>query len=162
MMTTFHIHRVGANELPLMHGLLDTFSEAFDDPESYTANRPPAEYLTRLLHSDTFVALVALHGEAVVGALAAYELQKFEQARSEFYIYDLAVNEPFRRRGIASALIVALQQIAAERGASVIFVQADYGDDPAIALYTALGTREDVMHFDIPVPPAALASSSTP
>jgi hypothetical protein len=28
-------------------------------------------------------------------------------------------------------------------------VQADYGDDPAVALYTKLGVREDVMHFDI-------------
>ena len=36
-------------------------------------------------------------------------------------------------------------------GAYVIFVQADYGDDPAIALYTKLGIREDVMHFDIPI-----------
>jgi aminoglycoside 3-N-acetyltransferase I len=34
----------------------------------------------------------------------------------------------------------------------VVFVQADRGDDPAIALYTKLGTREDVLHFDIPVP----------
>ena len=25
-----------------------------------------------------------------------------------------------------------------------------YGDYPAIALYPELGTREDVMHFDIP------------
>jgi aminoglycoside 3-N-acetyltransferase I len=28
-------------------------------------------------------------------------------------------------------------------------VQADHGDDAAIALYTKLGTREDVLHFDI-------------
>jgi hypothetical protein len=34
----------------------------------------------------------------------------------------------------------------------VIFVQADIGDDPAIALYTKLGVREDVLHFDIAVP----------
>ena len=27
--------------------------------------------------------------------------------------------------------------------------QANHGDEPAIALYTKLGTREDVMHFDI-------------
>jgi aminoglycoside 3-N-acetyltransferase I len=33
----------------------------------------------------------------------------------------------------------------------VIFVQADPGDAPAIALYESLGTREDVHHFDIPV-----------
>lgn len=32
-----------------------------------------------------------------------------------------------------------------------MYVQADYGDEPAIALYTKLGVREDVMHFDIAV-----------
>jgi hypothetical protein len=31
-----------------------------------------------------------------------------------------------------------------------MFVQADRGDDPAIALYSKLGVREDVLHFDIP------------
>jgi aminoglycoside 3-N-acetyltransferase I len=32
-----------------------------------------------------------------------------------------------------------------------MFVQADLGDDPAIALYTKLGSREDVLHFDIAI-----------
>jgi aminoglycoside 3-N-acetyltransferase I len=31
----------------------------------------------------------------------------------------------------------------------VIYVQADHGDAPAISLYESLGTREDVLHFDI-------------
>jgi len=31
----------------------------------------------------------------------------------------------------------------------VIFVQGDYGDDPAIALYTKLGIREYVLHLGI-------------
>jgi len=44
-----------------------------------------------------------------------------------------------------------LKPIARERGAWVIFVQADNADDPAIQLYTKLGAREDVLHFDIPV-----------
>jgi aminoglycoside 3-N-acetyltransferase I len=30
-----------------------------------------------------------------------------------------------------------------------MFVQADMGDEPAIALYSKLGVREDVLHFDI-------------
>ena len=55
------------------------------------------------------------------------------------------------RQGIATALIHALRSIAAARGAYVIFVQADLGDEAAIALYTKLGVREDVLHFDIPV-----------
>ena len=88
----------------------------------------------------------------MVGGIAAYVLDKFEQERSEIYIYDLAVAETHRRQGIATALIVELQRIGADRGSYVIFVQADHGDDPAIALYTKLGLREDVLHFDIPVP----------
>lgn len=106
-----------------------------------------------MLESDTFIAVAAFTGEQVVGGLAAYVLPKFEQARSEIYIYDLAVAEAYRRQGIATATINELQRIAALRGAYVIFIQADHGDDPAIALYTKLGRREDVLHFDIPVPP---------
>jgi len=76
-------------------------------------------------------------------------LDKLEQRRSEIYIYDLAVAEAHRRQGIATALIEELKDIASRIGAWVIYVQADYGDEPAIALYEKLGTREDVMHFDI-------------
>ena len=39
--------------------------------------------------------------------------------------------------------------MAREAGASVIFVQADYEDPPAIALYEKLGVRAEVLHFDI-------------
>ena len=74
---------------------------------------------------------------------------KFEQERSEFYIYDLAVREDQRRRGVATSLIVELRQLAAAAGAEVVFVQADHGDDAAIALYAGLGRREEVLHFDI-------------
>jgi len=95
--------------------------------------------------------LVASNGSEVVGGLVAYELHKLERARSEIYIYDLAVAEAHRRRGIATTLIERLREIARERGAWVVYVQADHGDDPAIALYAKLGVREEVLHFDIPV-----------
>jgi aminoglycoside 3-N-acetyltransferase I len=66
----------------------------------------------------------------------------------------LAVAETHRGRGISTALIAELQRIGTGCGAYVIFVQADHGDDPAIALYTGLGAGEEVLHFDIAVPPA--------
>jgi aminoglycoside 3-N-acetyltransferase I len=53
--------------------------------------------------------------------------------------------------GFATALIQELKKIAVARSAYVIFVQTDIKDDPAIALYTKLGVREDVLHFDIAV-----------
>jgi aminoglycoside 3-N-acetyltransferase I len=129
--------------------MLGLFSDAFDDPESYLNHPPNDTYLTRLLASDTFIAVAAFAAGQVVGGLTGYVLHKFEQERSEFYIYDLAVAEEFRRQGIATELINSIKRIAQQRGIYVIFVQADYGDDPAVALYTKLGTREDVMHYDI-------------
>lgn len=56
---------------------------------------------------------------------------------------------PVERHGVATALIDALKPIALDRGAWVIFVQADPPDGPAVALYDKLGTREEVLHFDI-------------
>ena len=150
----FEVRRLFAGDLPVMRDLLRVFGEAFDEIETFSARKPGDDYLKRLLGKSDFVALAALDRGEVVGGLAAYELQKFEQERSEYYIYDLAVRESSRRRGVATALIEELRRIAAAKGVYVIFVQADYGDDPAIALYTKLGIREDVMHFDIAVPGA--------
>ncbi len=143
------VRMLSAADLPLARAMLDLFGREFEDAPSYCERQPDDTYLRRLLGSDTFVAIVACVGERVVGALAGYVLPKFEQARSEFYIYDLAVDAHHRRRGVATAMIERLRQLAAERGIYVIFVQADHGDDPAIALYTKLGVREDVLHFDI-------------
>jgi aminoglycoside 3-N-acetyltransferase I len=147
----FRVQTLGPADIARMRGLLAMFGEAFEDPQTY-ASAPPGEgYLGRLLARDDFVALAATKGEEVVGGLAAYELTKFEQERRELYIYDLAVARAHRRQGIATALIRELQRVAAARGAWVIYVQADLRDEPAIALYTKLGTREDVLHFDIGV-----------
>ena len=149
----FTICTLTAADGPLLRALLATFGEAFDDVATYTSAQPATAYLERLLAGDSFIAMAAVKDGAVVGGLAAYELRKFERERSEIYIYDLAVSADHRRQGIATALINALREVAAARGAYVIFVQADRGDDPAIELYTKLGKREDVLHFDIP--PAA-------
>lgn len=147
------IRQLKPNDVGLMVALSTFFGEAFSDMQTYTEKRPSEDYLKGLLRSDTFIALVALEEMKVVGGLAAYELKKFEQERSEIYIYDLAVSSNYRRKGIATALIQRLKLIAADRGAYVIFVQADTDieEGPAIALYTKLGQREEVLHFDISV-----------
>jgi len=141
---------LSVSDLSVLKDLLAVFGEAFGEPETYQGAVPSDAYLEALLGKPHFIAFAALRGAEVVGGLAAYELEKFEQARSEVYIYDLAVREGHRRKGVATGLIRALGRIAKERGAYVMFVQADTGDAPAIRLYESLGTREDVHHFDIP------------
>ncbi len=140
---------LGPSDIVEFRALLALFGSAFDDLKTYVDAQPDDNYVRHLLASDTFIAIASFDGATPIGGLAAYVLRKFEQARSEIYIYDLAVAEQHRRQGVATALITELRRLAVERGAYVIYVQADYGDDAAIALYTKLGTREDVMHFDI-------------
>ena len=147
------VKQICAHEISQMQALMDVFAEAFQDRETYSGDRPDTDYLRGLLQSDYFIALAAFDDANIVGGLAAYELRKFEQRRSEIYIYDLAVLLPFRRKGIATRLIGKLGELAELRGAWVMFVQADTAeeDQPAIELYSKLGLREEVLHFDIPV-----------
>ncbi len=132
-----------------LKGLLKVFGEAFEDVATYQKAIPDDTYLKNLLSKEHFIVLVVLHEDEVVGGLAAYELEKFEQNRREIYIYDLAVSQHHRRKGIATKLINELKNIAIKRNTYVIFVQADQGDLPAIKLYQTLGSEEEVLHFDI-------------
>ena len=143
------IRRLGSRDVETARQLNRLFSEAFDDPVSYESAPPGRSYLAEILGRDSVITLVAEADGELVGGLVAYVLPKLEQERSEIYIYDLAVVARRRREGIATALIGELQEVAADIGAWVIYVQADYGDAPAIALYEKLGRREDVMQFDI-------------
>lgn len=145
------VKRICADDLPLMRAVNALYAKAFEAPSDYPADQPDDAYLRRHLVDPNVIALAALTGERIVGGLTGYVLPKLEQARSELYIYDLAVAEDWRRKGLATALIEATKTIGRDSGAWVVFVQADYGDDPAIALYTKLGAREDVMHFDIQI-----------
>ena len=138
-------------DVEILKELLKVFGDAFNDSDAYQSAVPSNSYLEATLSKPHVIIVAALNGNEVVGGLAAYELDKFEQDRREIYIYDLAVAEKHRRKGIARNLISALRDIAKQRKAYVIYVQADTQDLPAIRLYESLGAREDVHHFDIAV-----------
>jgi aminoglycoside 3-N-acetyltransferase I len=150
---SYRFKQLDQHDLPSMKGLLRMFGNAFNEVDTYQSRVPSDAYMQNLLRAPHFIALAALDVDEVVGGLVAYQLDKFEQERSEIYVYDLAVAEAHRRRGVATTLIRELQRLAQSRGAWVIFIQADAGDEPAIRLYESLGTREEVYHFDIPVNP---------
>ncbi len=149
------IRVLGSNDAALMREMLSMFGAAFEDFATYTGNQPDDTYLTGLLSGRNFIAIVALREGQVIGGLTAYVLSKFEQMRSEVYIYDLAVEEDFRRQGIATALIREVQKEARTRGARLVFVQADCEDEHAVALYSTLGTGKQVLHFEIRQPDGA-------
>ena len=75
----YEITRLSPDNLHLMDATLDCFSDVFDEPETYSLKRPSREYLAQLLSESSFICLAAVSGTDVLGALAAYELRKFEQ-----------------------------------------------------------------------------------
>src|SRR5690349_6859089 len=114
---SFTTKLLGAGDLDGMKALLRLFGVAFEDPENYQSKVPGDAYLLERLRDETFFAVVAYDAVgAAIGGLAAYELKKFEQERSEVYIYDLAVLAEHRRRGVATALIRTLGRVARQRG----------------------------------------------
>lgn len=148
MTPTYTMHVLGPDDKSLLHALLDLFAVAFDEDEG-TRDRPSDDSLRALLGGESFVAIAALRGGSLIGGLTGYFLPKPESVRPEFYLYDLAVSEAERRRGVATALIERCRQLALSRRASSFFVQAHPEDGAAVALYRRLGTGTEVLHFDI-------------
>jgi aminoglycoside 3-N-acetyltransferase I len=146
------VRRLGPGDLAGFRAMNAVFAAGFDEPEHYAAHPPTDAWAARWLANPDHVALLADLGGTPVGALAGYVLPKFEQARSEIYIYDLAVIAVARRQGVATSLIDHLRVIARDIGAWTIFVQADIipEDEPARALYRKLASEEiTALHFDI-------------
>lgn len=152
-MPRYKIARLLPSQVVQFRQMNEMFAEVFNDADSYQAKPPGDAYLQRLLQKHHVIALAALDGEKIIAGLVAYVLEKFEQERSEVYIYDLAVHEAYRRQGIARAVIAELKKIAQTIGAWVIYVQADKAEEdlPARRLYESMGEREDVFHYDIAV-----------
>ena len=140
--------RLGSTDAERLAELNNFFARVFPDPEVLGCEGASTRQRKKWLAVDGNVALVAFDGSAIVGGLVAYRFDKIE-GRSEYYNYDLAVAEAYRRRGVATQLIDILCNIAHEAGAWVAYIQADKGDAPAVALYTKLGKREEILHFDI-------------
>lgn len=109
------VRRLGSDDVAGMRALNALYSDAFCEPENYAEQPPSDDWLLARLADPAIVALIAEDGGQVIGGLTGYVLAKLEQARSEIYIYDLAVAESHRRQGIATALIDALQPIARGR-----------------------------------------------
>jgi len=141
------LRRLSGADLPAMRGLLALYAEAFEMPAEYLDKQPDDDWLGHLLQRPDFISLIAEREDGqIIGGLSAYLLQKFEQPRQEIFIYDLAVAEAWRRRGVASQMLGWMCREADRLGAWVIIIEADKGDEPAIQLYHKMASSEEMAH----------------
>jgi ribosomal protein S18 acetylase RimI-like enzyme len=92
-----------------------------------------------LLADPRTLMLVALDGHLPVGFVLAHALPRRHGDRANLFVYEVDIAESHRRRGIASALLTRLAELARERGIRVGFVLTEPDNEPANALYRSLG-----------------------
>ena len=92
-----------------------------------------------LLADPRSLMLVAFDGDSPVGFVLAHDLPRRHGDRSELFVYEVDVAESHQRRGIGSALLARLAELAGEQGIWVGFVLTDEDNVPANALYRSTG-----------------------
>jgi ribosomal protein S18 acetylase RimI-like enzyme len=99
---------------------------------------PTVEATDAFLASAGHHLLVAYEGEQPVGFVSGVELLHPDKGR-ELFLYELGVDEEHRRRGIATALVDALAELARERGCYGMWVLTEPENAAALATYRAAG-----------------------
>ncbi|WP_152658415.1 GNAT family N-acetyltransferase [Oceanobacillus sp. CFH 90083] len=112
------------------------FNKEFESPDLNYVND---KNIRSLLAKPDFICFVACIGDEVVGGLTGYELLMYDQEGSSMYLYDLAVNKNYQRRGIGSNLVGELMNYCRAKNIKDLFVQADAEDQHAIEFYNKIG-----------------------
>ncbi|MET7618133.1 GNAT family N-acetyltransferase [Streptomyces sp. NPDC005408] len=101
-----------------------------------------AEWAERFLAAPGHLMLIAYADGAPAGMVSGIEMLHPDKG-TEMCLYELSVDEPYRRRGIGGALVEALREVARERGCYDLWVGVDTDNDPALATYRSTGARDD-------------------
>lgn len=112
------------------------FNNEFESPDLNYVND---KNIRSLIAKPDFICFVAFIGDEVVGGLTGYELLMYDQEGSSMYLYDLAVDKNYQRRGIGSNLVGELMEYCRSKDIKDLFVQADVEDQHAVEFYNKIG-----------------------
>ena len=117
---------------------VERFAAAFDDPI-----RPGA--VAAFLRDDRHHLLVASLNGRPAGFVSAVEILHPDKP-VELFLNELGVDEPYRRRGVATALLEELCRVGRELDCATIWVLTDQDNDAAMATYRRAGGVWDGEH----------------
>jgi GNAT superfamily N-acetyltransferase len=99
------------------------------------------------LRSDSFWVLAAESRGRFVGYVTAARLPKADRRLSFLYVDELFVLKPFRRQGVATALLRAVLELARTISAQGVRLLVGPDNEAARALYHGLGFNESPCIF---------------
>jgi ribosomal protein S18 acetylase RimI-like enzyme len=100
------------------------------------------EATERFLSEPTAHLCLAYEDEEPAGFVSGVEMTHPDKG-TELFLYELGVDERFRRRGIGTALVRALAERARERGCYGMWVLTDRVNEAALATYRRAGAVEE-------------------
>lgn len=99
---------------------------------------PRREATERFLADERHHLLIAYVDGAPAGMVTGVEMTHPDKG-TEMFLYELGVDEPYRRRGVGRALVSALADLAHQRGCYGMWVLTDNDNPAALATYARAG-----------------------
>jgi ribosomal protein S18 acetylase RimI-like enzyme len=99
---------------------------------------PTMAWTRTFLSSEGHHFLVALVDDAPVGFVSGVETTHPDKG-TEMFLYELSVHPAHRKRGMGTALVAALAELARARGCYGMWVGTEPDNAPALATYRAAG-----------------------
>lgn len=109
--------------------------ELFDEP-------PRADATALFLARDGHHLLMAFDDHRAVGFVTGVETTHPDKG-TEMFLYELAVADDARNRGVGRSLVAALAEVARERGCYGMWVLTDDDNPAAVRAYEAAGGRQE-------------------
>lgn len=106
-----------------------------------STNHPDSDWTESFLARDGHHLLVAYVDHQPAGFVSGVETIHPDKG-AEMLLYELGVDDPFRRRGIGRALTESLLQIARDRGCYGMWVPTEIDNEAAVATYRAAGAAD--------------------
>ncbi|EMT5434751.1 MULTISPECIES: GNAT family N-acetyltransferase [Stenotrophomonas] len=146
-----HTRVASAEDLEQVAMLFDKYRQFYAQP----ADLPLARQFmhARLSEGDSLVLVAEADGDRLVGFTQLYPLFDSISARPSFVLYDLYVDRPARRTGVARTLMINAVEEARRRGAARIELQTAKDNAAAQALYAGLGWQRDEDFFIFAIHP---------
>ncbi|HTU81673.1 MAG TPA: GNAT family N-acetyltransferase [Candidatus Acidoferrales bacterium] len=126
---------------------VDAIAPLFDEYRRFFTGRPDLEvsrsFLAERVRLGESVVLTAFENGEAAGFLQLYPLFSSWYCRRQWFLSDLYVAEPFRKRGAGRELVRACLDHAARTQARAVLVELPFSEPHLVEFYGRLGFAKD-------------------
>ncbi|MHC4956345.1 MAG: GNAT family N-acetyltransferase [Planctomycetota bacterium] len=122
---TVEYRRLGPHDSDLANAIVTRFKSM----------RPGSKHAKEWLASDRHLLVAALEGSNPVGWVYGYELPRIDRDEAMFLLYEIDVDEVYRRRGIGAELVRRFRDLAP----GPVWLLTNESNEAAMRLYRSAG-----------------------